>query len=249
MARKRGLEEAPGVTFPQQLGVLHDFRNTLAVIQVNTELLAQHLREHSPDDATAAELLAGIALAAGSAHQITQRILTTARREPPAQAAAVGLREIIDDVIVMVRQRLDGDSPVRIDVVVDPHLRVRARRADLQHALLNLVLNARDAMPAGGRIEISARPLALEHGDAARRDVAPGRYVELAVADSGTGMDEATRARALEPFFTTKPAHQGTGLGLSAVHDCVRAHGGGIEVASHPGEGTCVHLLLPDGSL
>ena len=228
-------------------GMVHDFRNTLTVIQVNAELLTEHLRKRAVGDATSAELLASIGLAVESAHEATQRLLFFARREPLTDGAEIGLREVVDEVLAMARHQLDGANAIHVDTVVDPRLRVRVRRSELQHALLNLVLNARDAMPAGGKLVLSARRATLGLADAARHDVATGRYVEISVCDTGTGMDDATLARVFEPFFTTKPAGKGTGLGLSTVFGIVRGHGGSIEVESRPGEGTCFRILLRDG--
>jgi signal transduction histidine kinase len=240
MQKLEGLAQLAG-------GLVHDFRNTLTVIQVNADLLAQHLARRSQGDAEATELLDSIGLAVSAAHEVTQRLLFFARREPMTDAGPVGLREVIDEVLAMTRHQLQGENAVRVDTVADARLTVRVRRSELQHALLNLVLNARDAMPKGGKLVVSARSLTLGLADAARRDVQPGRYQELAVADTGTGMDDATLARVFEPFFTTKPAGKGTGLGLSTVFGIVRDHGGSIEVESRPGEGTCFRILLPDG--
>ena len=136
-------------------------------------------------------------------------------------------------VTVELRMR-DGTWPV----LCDPN--------QLESVLLNLAINARDAMPDGGRLTITTRHVRLSEADVADQDgAAPGEFVEVLVADTGAGMDEATRARAFEPFFTTKPIGQGTGLGLSQLHGFVRQSGGAVQLDSAPGRGTTVRVLLP----
>ena len=126
---------------------------------------------------------------------------------------------------------------------------ILADPVQVEQSLVNLAINARDAMPNGGTLQITARnaprPKGERHPDG---EVKPGDYVQITVTDTGTGMDEATRTRMFEPFFTTKPHGQGTGLGLSTVYGFVRQCGGSIAVQSTPGEGTSIELLLPRAS-
>jgi CheY-like chemotaxis protein len=131
---------------------------------------------------------------------------------------------------------------VEIDVS-DALYPARADANQVEMAILNLAVNARDAMPEGGTLTISAKPATIELGD--RSSMPAGRYVRLSVADTGTGMDEATLKRAIEPFFSTKGIGRGTGLGLSMVHGLASQLGGGLAISSKPGLGTCVELFLP----
>ena len=125
-------------------------------------------------------------------------------------------------------------------------MQVTGRRGELHHVLLNLCLNARDAMPGGGRLALHAERVELSRPAAMHLHLpAPGAYVELTVRDTGTGMDEVTLARVFEPFFTTKRPGEGTGLGLATVYGVVRSHGGNVLVDSTPGDGTTFRLLLP----
>jgi CheY-like chemotaxis protein len=124
--------------------------------------------------------------------------------------------------------------------------RVKADSGQMHQVILNLFLNARDAMPRGGRLEISTGEVDLKRDDLRRLpEAAPGRYVELAIRDTGEGMSEETQAHIFEPFFTTKPAGQGTGLGLATVYGIVRQSGGHIDVETAPGKGTTFRILLP----
>jgi CheY-like chemotaxis protein len=136
-------------------------------------------------------------------------------------------------------------APVTLDLDSTVHP-VRVDAAELQAAMLNLITNARDAMPDGGSIRVSSRNLELAAEDAARPpDIAAGAYVRLAVSDQGTGMDAATLARVFEPFFTTKPVGSGTGLGLSQVYGFAKDAGGWVDIDSAPGRGTTVTVNLP----
>jgi signal transduction histidine kinase len=136
---------------------------------------------------------------------------------------------------------------VRLTVAVrDPAPMVVADQGQIEMALLNLAVNAREAMPGGGRIAITVDDVELDPAEAADiPDARPGRYVLLTVQDTGKGMDEATRMRVFEPFFTTKPFGSGAGLGLPAVHGFVRQSGGAVRVESEPGRGTIFRIYLP----
>jgi signal transduction histidine kinase len=242
MQKLEGLAQLAG-------GMAHDFRNTLGVIRGTSELLAELIAERAGADAELLQLTRDIDRAVDAAIEVTQRLLTFARRETPAESAQVNLRELVDEVVAMVRRSFLGEQGIRIDIAVAGQVEVRGRRGELHHALLNLCLNARDAMPKGGRLVISARALRIGRAEAARLELPlAGDFVELAVADTGTGMDEATLARVFEPFFTTKKPGEGTGLGLSTVYGIVRQHGGSIQVESRVREGTCFNILLPDAT-
>jgi signal transduction histidine kinase len=142
--------------------------------------------------------------------------------------------------------RRQASAKISIVVTVPPELRVRGAHDELQQVLLNLYLNARDAMPNGGRFAIDGRAVQLDAGSALALQLpGAGAYIELVISDTGAGMDEATLARVFEPFFTTKPIGKGTGLGLAMVHGIVRRHGGAIGVTSQPGRGTAFTIHLP----
>ena len=218
-------------------GVAHDFNNLLTPIMAALELA---------DDPDArperrARTLAVARQSAERAAMLVQRLLAFARRQP-LQAVAVDIGLLVDGIAELLRSSFDP----RIRIVVErgsTPLRAHADGNQLEMALLNLGVNARDAMPDGGTLTLSARGETLESGhDAA---LPAGAYVVIAVADTGRGMDEATRRRAVEPFFTTKGLGKGTGLGLSMVHGLASQLGGELRIDSLPGRGTTMELWLP----
>jgi signal transduction histidine kinase len=227
-------------------GIVHDLKNTLVVLAANLDVLEQ--RVGALDEETRA-CIGDMREAVGHTGDLTQRLLYFARRDQPTAASRIALRSVVDAVLGLVRRPFEGAHGIRVDVAVSPALHVRADTGELHHVLLNLALNARDAMPSGGRLAITARIAAISRADALRLHLpAPGRYVELAVSDTGIGMDAATLARAFEPFFTTKREGEGTGLGLATVYGIVRRWGGNVHVDSAPGEGACFRIFLPDAS-
>jgi signal transduction histidine kinase/ActR/RegA family two-component response regulator len=221
-------------------GVAHDFNNLLTIILGNAELLAEAL-ETQGELRTMAEM---VVTAAERGAELTRRLLAFARRqalEPRAidvGALAAGMQEMLrrtlgEQVQVAVRRAPDGWL-----AEVDP--------GQLEVALLNLAINARDAMPGGGRLTIETGNAWLDEATAARQaDVRPGPYVTLSVSDTGCGMPEEVAARAFEPFFTTKDVGKGSGLGLSMVYGFIRQSGGHARIYSEPGRGTVVRLYLP----
>jgi PAS domain S-box-containing protein len=213
-------------------GVAHDFNNLLAAIIGSIDLARRRLDEGG----NARRFLDNALQAAQRGATLTQRMLAFARKQE-LQLEDVDLATSIRDMAELLTRTIGAEISIqtRFPLVLP---RVRADRAQLELGLLNLVVNARDAMPAGGRITIGA------HADAAP---APDgrRFVRLTVADEGIGMDAETLARAVEPFFTTKGVGKGTGLGLSMVHGMVEQCGGRIEIASTPDAGTTVELWLP----
>jgi CheY-like chemotaxis protein len=186
-------------------------------------------------------LAANAMQAARRGASLTQRMLAFARRQE-LTPADVDLRRLIDGLREMLDRSLGSYATLVIDVPPAlPH--VRADQGQLEMALLNLALNARDAMPAGGPIAITARPAALEAENGLR--LPPGGYVGLSVRDRGVGMDAATLRRSIEPFFTTKGAGKGTGLGLAMVHGLAEQLEGRLELESSLGQGTTATLWLP----
>jgi signal transduction histidine kinase len=176
--------------------------------------------------------------------KLTQQLLTFSRRQALVPQA-LDLRRLVTDMTLIFSRTL-GEN-VTIDVSEGEDLwRCEADASQLATALLNLVLNARDAMPNGGKLTIETGNAQLDHNDCiGDPDLSPGDYVRLAVTDNGQGMDEDTRRHIFEPFFTTKGPGRGTGLGLSMVYGLVKQLGGQIEVRSEIGMGSTVELFLP----
>ncbi|WP_244652074.1 hybrid sensor histidine kinase/response regulator [Pseudomonas sp. CFBP 13710] len=222
-------------------GLAHDFNNLLTGISASLELLRQRVEQ-----GRIGELKRYIDAAQGAsarAATLTHRLLAFSRRQTLAPRA-VEPKALIADLEDLVRQTL-GPSIEFSAQGDDDVWWVRVDANQLESALLNLCINARDAMPGGGSLWLRAR----NHHQFARarteNDLQPGQYVCLSVTDSGTGMDPQTIARVFDPFFTTKPLGQGTGLGLSMVYGFVRQSGGQIRVDSSLGQGTAMHLFLP----
>lgn len=217
-------------------GIAHDFNNLLAAILGSLDLV----RKRVPYDPRITPLLENAVLGAERGAQLTQRMLAFARKQDlNLEAVDLGARLGGQGNFM---QSLVGPAH-EIHLSFPPHLDpVRTDPVQLDRAVVNLLVNARDAMPAGGRIEISAT---CEVVDADDPVLAPGAYVRLSVADQGEGMDPETAARAAEPFFTTKGVGKGTGLGLSMVHGLMLQSGGWLEILSRKGEGATIVLWLP----
>ena len=222
-------------------GVAHDFNNLLMVVLGNLQLLRKRL----PDDPRLLRLVDGALQGGERGAALTKRMLAFARRQE-LKPEVVSVPRLVDGMADLLRRTLGPTIEIvtafeagLAPVLVDP--------GQLELALLNLAVNARDAMPGGGRLAISARRGdALDKaGDATSGGLACRDHVCIAVADTGTGMDAATRMRAVEPFFTTKGVGKGTGLGLSMVHGLAAQSGGAMRIESRPGEGTTVELRLP----
>lgn len=222
-------------------GIAHDFNNLLTPIVGSFDLLQ---RKYS-DDPLAARLISGALQSAERARLLVQRLLAFARRQH-LEARAVDLEHLVKGMLDLIGRSLGPRIQVRVAMAEGlPAARVDPNQ--LEVALLNLAVNARDAMPNGGTISISAR--VAETRDEVQ-GLQPGRYVCLSVADEGIGMPQETLARAIEPFFTTKAIGKGTGLGLSMVHGLAAQSGGQLTLESAPGKGTIATLWLPatDGS-
>ena len=216
-------------------GVAHDFNNLLTPILGGLDVL----RRRGGQDARAMRLIDGALQSAERARVLVQRLLAFARRQP-LQTSAVDIVELVHDMSDLLGSTIG--PRVRIIVAVPDALPpAEADRNQLEMALLNLAVNARDAMPDGGTLTVSADQ--VETPGNAR--VQPGRYVRLLVNDTGTGMDPETLGRAVEPFFSTKGIGKGTGLGLSMIHGLAAQLGGVLELASTPGVGTTVEIWLP----
>jgi PAS domain S-box-containing protein len=217
-------------------GVAHDFNNLLTPIIGSLDMLQRKglggEREH--------RLIAGAMQSAERAKTLVQRLLAFARRQP-LQPSAVDVRRLVEGMADLLASTTGPQ--VRVSVEVEDDLPpAKADPNQLEMALLNLGVNARDAMPDGGTLRISATRASVKQ---ARGTLKRGHYVRVSVADTGVGMDEATRARAVEPFFSTKGIGKGTGLGLSMVHGLTAQLGGGLVIQSQRGVGTNVELWLP----
>ncbi|HEY1452639.1 MAG TPA: PAS domain S-box protein [Roseiarcus sp.] len=220
-------------------GVAHDFNNLLTVIAGNLEMLEASLK-----DRRQRELVKETQDAARDGAKLTAQLLAFGRRQPlNPKPADVG--QLVSNFADLLRRSLGESIELKMVVTGSAHLAV-VDGPQLQNALLNLVINARDAMPGGGRltIEISHARLDADYAQI-YREVRTGRYILVAVTDTGSGMSAGVRQRAFEPFFTTKPAGTGTGLGLSMVYGFVKQLGGSIQLDSEEGRGTIVRIFLP----
>jgi PAS domain S-box-containing protein len=224
-------------------GVAHDFNNLLAVILTNLHLLEERLGESQDPDIP--EMLGDAASAASDGAALIRRLLAFSRKQPLAPQW-MDLDLFIDHTSRFLR-RLTGEG---IELVVrrpGTPLPVRVDRQQVENALLNLTINARDAMPKGGTLTIDARRQSVDASEAAADDgLSPGAYVVVSVSDTGIGMSPEVARRALEPFYSTKPMGKGSGLGLSSTLGFARQSGGGLTVSSAPGKGTTVSLFLPE---
>jgi PAS domain S-box-containing protein len=223
-------------------GIAHDFNNILSIINGSAELALDRV---DGDDPVAIELR-HILQAGERAASLTRQLLAFGRKQI-VDPELIDLNRLLADMRSVI-QRLLGET---IELVLVPADKLSAIRADVgqvEQVIMNLIMNAQDAMPAGGRLTLATRN--VETGAAAAPPnlmPPPGRYVALSVGDTGTGIDEETLSRIFEPFFTTKARGKGTGLGLSTVHGIVQQCGGGISVTSHPGRGTAFEVFWPCG--
>ena len=221
-------------------GIAHDFNNLLSVILCCTDFAMAGVRE---DDRTRDELLE-VKKAGERAVALTRQLLAFSRKQV-LQPVVLDLNQITAGVEKMLR-RILGEDIDYVQVLAPDLGAVRADPGQIEQVLMNLVVNARDAMPTGGKLTIETSNVDLDEEYAARHvAVKSGPYVRFAVSDTGCGMDTATQARIFEPFFTTKEKGKGTGLGLSTVYGIVAQSGGTIWVCSEPGQGTTFKIYLP----
>jgi signal transduction histidine kinase len=221
-------------------GVAHDFNNMLTVITGYSETL---VRELAPGDPRREEV-AEIRKAAERAATLTRQLLAFSRRQMLAPRV-LDLNAVVADHARML-PRLIGEDVDLVTVLRPAVSRVKVDRGQLEQVLMNLAVNARDAMPHGGRLTIETSQTTVDEAFAARhRPMPPGDYVVLAVGDTGSGMDPVTQAHVFEPFFTTKEQGKGTGLGLATVYGIVKQSDGYIWVSTAPGQGTTFKIFLP----
>jgi signal transduction histidine kinase/ActR/RegA family two-component response regulator len=218
-------------------GIAHDFNNVLTAILGYSDLLVNNLDPQSPLRRDAEE----IRLAGGRAASLTRQLLAFSRKQV-LQVQVLDLNVVIVNTEKMLRRLVGEDIELVTDM--DPHLRhIKADAGQMEQVIMNLVVNARDAMPHGGRLVVRTGEVYVDAIDCARSPRArPGHFVSLSVQDSGIGMRPETIEHLFEPFFTTK--EHGTGLGLAVVYGIVHQHGGWVDVESEPGKGTVVHIYL-----
>ncbi|BCS32464.1 histidine kinase [Luteitalea sp. TBR-22] len=220
-------------------GIAHDFNNVLTVIQGFTELARLQVPQGDPLRADLEQVLD----AAGRAATLTRQLLAFSRQRVLVRAE-IDVAAVARDAAPMLRRLAGEDIAFDIDVP-DAALVVGAEPGNVEQILMNLVVNARDAMPNGGTLSLAVGTVASVDRPTVLAAPAPGPYVQVEVRDTGCGMDEATVARIFEPFFTTKPAGKGTGLGLSTVYGIVKQGKGALDVSSAPGVGTAIRVYLP----
>ncbi len=221
-------------------GVAHDFNNLLTVIGGNIALALGEM----PDDSPLREYLTEASHAAESAANLTRQLLTFSRKQV-IDPKVVNLNATVPVLEKMLRRLLGED--IELHAALDQGLgQTRVDVGQFEQILVNLAINARDAMPDGGKLTIETANVTIDDAYCATHaDARPGRFVMLAVSDNGTGMDSEVKDHVFEPFFTTKERGKGTGLGLAMVYGAVRQHGGHIEVYSEPGRGTTFKVYLP----
>jgi PAS domain S-box-containing protein len=222
-------------------GLAHDFNNLLAGISGNLELLSARVAQGRVRDLD--RYINAAQGAAKRAAALTHRLLAFSRRQT-LDPRPTDANRLVKGMEELIRRTMGSDITVEMvaagglwPTLVDPH--------QLENALLNLCINARDAMPQGGRLIVETANRWLDAHAARERDLPPGQYISLCVSDTGTGMTPEVAAKAFDPFFTTKPLGQGTGLGLSMIHGFARQSGGQVRIYSEPGMGTNVCIYLP----
>jgi two-component system, cell cycle sensor histidine kinase and response regulator CckA len=221
-------------------GIAHDFSNLLTAVTGYTELLLDRLDPHD----SLREVAEDIRSAAMRASALTRQLLTFSRRQEP-RPAVLDLNVLVTDMERLLR-RVIGEHITLMVTLAPGESRVSGDRGQIEQVVMNLVVNARDAMPRGGDLRVTTGHVDLGATEGrALGGLAPGPYVSLEVQDTGQGIDAETQERLFEPFFTTKEASKGTGIGLSTVQAIVRANGGAVSVHSRVGEGSTFRILLP----
>jgi two-component system, cell cycle sensor histidine kinase and response regulator CckA len=221
-------------------GIAHDFNNLLTVIFA----YCGRLQKRGGGDKEVLREVTGIQEAAERAASLTHQLLAFSRKQF-LQPRVLNLNSVVTGLEQMLRRTIRED--IEIAKVMAPDLGVvKADRTQIEQVIVNLALNARDAMPRGGKLILETLNVTLDESYSRKHfSVEPGRYVMLAVSDTGTGMDEGTKARIFEPFFTTKGIGKGTGLGLAMIYGIVKQSGGYIWVYSEPGQGATFKVCLP----
>ncbi|NOY09703.1 MAG: PAS domain S-box protein [Spirochaetes bacterium] len=221
-------------------GVAHDFNNLLTVIQGSSEMILLELNKNS----SIYPLVEQIMEAGKRAESLTRQLLAFSRKQT-LQPKVINLNKLIRDMEKMIK-RLIGEDIIFSTNYSNSRRKIKADPGQIEQIILNLVVNARDAMPEGGELEIETQDVTIAEQDAELlEELTPGDYVLLSVTDTGTGMDKETKTHVFEPFFTTKESEKGTGLGLSTVYGIVKQSSGAIRIYSEPGMGTAFHIYFP----
>ena len=253
MAERRKTEEALRQSHKMEAigqlsgGIAHDFNNLIMIVKGNLRLLRRKLAPaDKPGGALAEPYILSAEEALDRAANLTQRILAFSRRQP-LTPMPMRLSELVTGMAELLRHSV-GET-VEIETRLGSRWWTRCDVNQMENVILNLAINARDAMPGGGKLVIETKDVTLkaprpDMGELAA-DFVPGEYAALSLRDSGEGMSEEVRARAVDPFFTTKPLGKGTGLGLSMTFGYVRQSNGYLSIQSAPGEGTVITLFMP----
>jgi PAS domain S-box-containing protein len=221
-------------------GIAHDFNNLLTVINALSITILRKLPAGDPHRSDLEEINA----AGDRAANLTRQLLAFSRRQV-LQQEPVDLNSVVLSVGRMLGRLIGEDVMLRLALAPDLKI-IQADKGQLEQVIINLALNGRDAMPAGGSLTIETTNARLSHAQAVAVGLAPGVYVTLIVSDTGIGMDPLTQAHIFEPFFTTKSQGEGTGLGLATVYGIIQQSGGGIQVRSEPGQGSTFTIYLPE---
>ena len=222
-------------------GLAHDFNNLLTGISGSLELLKLRMTQGRLDQAE--RYISTAEGAAKRAAALTHRLLTFSRQQP-LDSKPTHANRLIQDMKDLIQRTVGPEIKIETKFAVDLWITL-CDPNQLENAILNLAINARDAMPDGGNIEIETKNIAIGEHTATNQDMKPGAYIVISVADTGIGMTPDVVARAFDPFFTTKPQGRGTGLGLSMIYGFAKQSGGQVRIASAPGQGTTVRLYLP----
>src|ERR1700743_1787168 len=222
-------------------GIAHDFNNLLQGIIGSVDRVQYRISQGRINDVD--KFLKGAVASANRAAALTHRLLAFSRRQP-VDPKPVNANVLIASVEELLRRSMGESVVLKTELAPDLKM-VRCDTNQLENALLNLVINARDAMPDGGDVKISTANITLNEKAGLKYELPPGNYVSIMVQDNGVGMPEDVKSRAFDPFFTTKPIGQGTGLGLSMIYGFVRQSDGSVRIESAPGNGTAIEICLP----
>ncbi|HSR50712.1 MAG TPA: PAS domain S-box protein [Acidobacteriota bacterium] len=223
-------------------GIAHDFNNLISVINGYSDMVLTELDRDTPFR----EFVEQIKKAGDRASLLTGQILAFSRRQV-LQGRTIELNESLEEIGGLIRRLIGEDIELSTEFS-DRTGQIKIDPGQLEQVVMNLVVNARDAMPGGGRLSIRSSALSLDRDQSEGMGIEPGEYVQLRVSDTGIGMDEATQKRIFEPFFTTKEMDKGTGLGLSTIYAIVRQNGGAVSVESQVGKGTAFTVYLPQAA-